>query len=142
VTVTKPVDSRLASRRKALKEEREASNAVSITYVLPDIATVLGQIQAVAGVEIDRMARAQAQDPESRLDLDDVKKLSGLTNAVAEAHKVSTTIRDDDLKGLTLEELRALLSDEIDTEGEQARKVIASHAEVPRVPEPVVRDRS
>lgn len=115
-------DTRLARKRANNALEREGAKAVSLTYVMPDIATVLGQIQSVAGTEIERMARAQQTDPDSRLNLDEVKKLSALTTAVSEAHKTSKSLRDDDLQGMSLEDLKELLRDEIATETAQAEK--------------------
>lgn len=83
-------------RRRVLAKPSPADLAVRANYpkvtIVPPIAELLSDLQTVAGAEMTRMKRMQAEFPDEPLD---ARSLDALASAVKRSYDLSKSIEDD-----------------------------------------------
>jgi hypothetical protein len=104
----------LAVRRRRMAGIAAVAASVPTTYVEPPIVAVLARIQRIAETEFAFIERAQNQPDAKPMSPLEAKKFSNLVASYEKAVTVGTTVREEEMAGLTDEQLEAQLLAELE----------------------------
>lgn len=109
----KPKRDRTALARRATASVKNAAESEPTVYVVPPIANALDSIQSVVATEVAHMAKQQRNG--TPMDLKDAKKLATLTAALAQATNTKRDLSEDELSGMSDEDVEAALVAELES---------------------------
>lgn len=92
---------------------RVVQTAAPITFVIAPIQELLGTVQAIAGVELRKLAE-DTKNVDRRMSEGETRKLATLTEAAVKAHEAGMRISESDLETLSDEQLETAMIAELE----------------------------